>query len=169
MTLTENIAAFVTGIGLEVYWEPIEVKTFLPGILIKNGALVIDKEKLLYPGDILHEAGHLAVMPLRIRKEMSDDLGMDPIHHSGELMAIAWSYAACVHMNIDPHIVFHEHGYKGGGANIAENFAQGRYFGVPMLAWQEMTTEPINADGGPAFPHMKNWLCMTDKFQTATA
>jgi hypothetical protein len=165
MSVTEKIIAFIRHIGINVFFEQIEVATFLPGIRIRSGSLVVDDEKLLYPGDLLHEAGHLAVMPVRIRREMNDDLGMADIHHAGELMAIAWSYAACVHLELDPHVVFHEAGYKGGGAGIVENFSEGRYFGVPMLAWQEMTTEPVA--GTPCFPEMKSWICQVDKYQNA--
>lgn len=153
-----TITAFLEEIGLPVFWETIQEPTFLPGIYLRNGTVVIDKEKLLYPGDVLHEAGHLAVMPPRIRATMTGDLGMDPIHHGGELMAIPWSYAACLHLGMDPHIVFHEQGYKSGGKEIVQNFREGRYFGVPLLAWQEMTDEK-------AFPQMKSWLCTTDKYE----
>ncbi len=49
-----------------------------------------------------------------------------------EMMAIAWSYAAVMHLQIDPAIVFHSAGYRGGGQNLIDNFRQGRYIGVPM-------------------------------------
>jgi hypothetical protein len=155
---TETMIAFIRQIGLKVSLEGIPGKTFVPGILIRNGGLVIDKSRLTYPGDMLHEAGHLAVMPAAIRKTMNDDLGNDPIHQGGELMAIAWSYAACVHLEIDPHIVFHEHGYKGGGAEIVENFNAGRYFGVPLLQWYGMTKERPQLPADITFPKMLCWL-----------
>ena len=160
MPLTK-ITTFLDEIGIPVFWETIQEQTFLPGILLRNGTIVIDKAKLLYPGDILHEAGHLAVMPPRIRTNMTADLGMNPIHQGGELMAIAWSYAACMHMGIDPHIVFHEQGYKGGGKEIVENFKERRFFGVSTLAWQEMTYEKT-------FPRMRSWLCQVDKYEEPT-
>ena len=31
--------------------------------IFEQGSIVIDKDALLYPGDILHEAGHIAVVP----------------------------------------------------------------------------------------------------------
>jgi hypothetical protein len=31
-----------------------------------------------------------------------------------EMAAIAWSYAACVHLGLEPTVVFHSDGYKGG-------------------------------------------------------
>lgn len=83
----------------------------------------------------------------------------DKIHEGGEMMAIAWSYAVCIHLNIDPHIVFHEHGYKGGGKNIVENFNAGRFFGTPLLQWCGMTIEPKkDIDTDKVFPRMIKWM-----------
>jgi hypothetical protein len=162
--LLESICSFVSGIGIPVRFEVIGISTFVPGILIRNGGLIIDADKVLYPGDVLHEAGHLAVMPPRIRAGMNDDIGNDPIHQGGELMAIAWSYAACIHLQVDPCIVFHEHGYKGEGANIVKNFSEGHYFGVPLLQWQGMCAEHATGEL-PAYPHMKEWLCSRDLYE----
>ncbi len=161
--LTEQITGFLAVIGLPVSFEAIDDPTFLPGILIRNGGLVVDRSKLLYPGDMLHEAGHLAVMPPRIRQKMNGDLDFDPIHQGGELAAIAWSYAACVHLGIDSRIVFHEHGYKGGGGHLADNYEQGGDMGVPLLVWNEMTCSP-RTGSEHAFPKMSNWLCTVDKY-----
>ncbi len=38
-----------------------EQKTFLPGLHLHHGVLQIDLDKLAFAGDILHEAGHIAV------------------------------------------------------------------------------------------------------------
>jgi hypothetical protein len=164
MDMLNTIISFLESIGLQVLQEEIEGKTFLPGILIRNGALIVDSSKLLYPGDLLHEAGHLAVMPPRVREKMTGDLNMDPIHHGGELGAMAWSYAACIHLEIDPYIVFHEDGYKGESASLVENYRNGYEMGVPLLQWQEMTVGKKHASE-EAFPKMKSWLCMVDKYE----
>ena len=67
---------------------------------------------------------------------------------------------ALVVLNIDPKIVFHEFGYKGGGSYIADNFINKNYFGVPMLQWLGFTKDEKNAaaEGVPAYPHMLKWL-----------
>jgi len=153
---------FVMSIGIRVQFGAVATeKAFLPGICIHYGGLLIDPATLKYPGDILHEAAHLAVSTPENRKLLDgiidDKDGMGPAE---EMMAIAWSYAAARHLNIDPLIVFHEHGYKGGGASIAENFSQGHYFGVPMLQWTGLTHDEKNAreNGTVAFPAMLRWL-----------
>jgi hypothetical protein len=161
--MTELITNFLKHIGLQIWFEPITEETFLPGILIRNGGIVIDTGKLLYPGDLLHEAGHLAVMPPRIRRRMNGDLGGDPIHKGGEIAAIAWSYAACKHLGLDPAVVFHEDGYKGEATALIENFDNGRYIGVPLLSWQEMTAERPSDGVSYVYPEMKSWLCVVDR------
>jgi hypothetical protein len=159
--ITSSIIQFLRSIGLPVYFANIDADTFLPGILINKGAIIIDKHKLKYPGDILHEAGHLAVVLPEERNQLAGNAAENRSQHEAEeMMSIAWSYAACIHLGIDAHIVFHEHGYKGGGSTLVENFSQGRYVGVPMLQWLGMTLENKKAveKGTLPYPHMLKWL-----------
>lgn len=154
---TAAIADFLNGIGLEVRAGDIPDKVFLPGVKVEYGALVVDESRLEYPGDILHEAGHLAVASPERRKKFYVDVGRVAAE---EIMAIAWSYAASVHMGIDPAVVFHEGGYHGGGRSLAENFTQGHYMGVPALQWLGLTAEGARATelGVPPYPHMVKWM-----------
>ncbi len=142
-----RIAEFLAGVGLPVRRERIVGKCFMPGVSVKAGGLVCDEEALAHAGDLLHEAGHLAVMTAADRAACDGDAGPDG---GAEMAAIAWSYAAAVALGMNARVVFHEDGYKGGGAALAENFEQGRYFGVPLLQWYGMT------DGG--YPAMTAWL-----------
>lgn len=156
--LTAKLLDFISEIGLQYQLESITGETFLPGLKLSGGILIVDPEKLLYPGDILHEAGHLACMPPEIRIGMSDSLPNNDLNNGGEMMAIAWSYAASVHLGINPHIVFHDNGYKGAGQSLVDNFKQGHFFGVPLLQWNGMTYPP-GQDAQLAFPKMINWTC----------
>lgn len=154
---TQQIVDFLVEIGIEVRKDQIVDETFLPGIHVVDGALVIDESRLTYPGDLLHEAGHLAVVPPSRRRELHTHVGDDPAE---EMMAIAWSYAAAVHIGLDVRVLFHDGGYKGGGASLAENFTEGRTVGVPMLAWVGLTAEARRAEelGVVPYPHMLRWL-----------
>ncbi|MGN7988828.1 hypothetical protein ACTJKC_15870 [Pedobacter sp. 22226] len=158
---TSLILSFLRDIGISYSLEEIEGETFLPGLKLRTGTLIIDRGKLLYPGDILHEAGHLACMPPDIRKNMSDNLPGGDLHDGGELMAIAWSYAACIYLNIDAKVVFHEHGYKNGSDAIIENFKASRFIAVPLLQWLGMTYDEKQAQIHelPPYPAMQKWLC----------
>lgn len=157
----DQILSFLQKIGLAYQLEAIEEGTFLPGLKLRNGTLVIDTKRLLYPGDVLHEAGHLACMPPNIRENMNDNLEDCDMHRGGEMMALAWSYAACVFLEIDPEIVFHQDGYKGGGQNIIQNFNAGNIIGLPLLQWSGMSYDKSMAEisGYKPFPHMISWMC----------
>ena len=160
-TVLEKCVAFLQAIGIEVHFRRIGTGTFLPGLSIEQGCIIIDKESLKYPGDILHEAGHIAVVPALERATLNATvIEKRQNREAEEMMAIAWSYAACIHLNIDPKIVFHDDGYKGGGSSIADNFRQKRYFGLPMLQWIGLTADEKNAGllNIPPYPHMIKWL-----------
>ena len=121
---------FVRSVGILV--ELAEVRDgFLPGIAVRHGRLIVDPERLGFPGDLLHDAGHIAVSDPAQRATMMA-VADDPAE---EMAAIAWSYAAALAAGINPRLVFHDHGYRGGGANLLENFQAGRFVGVPMLVW----------------------------------
>ena len=152
-----QIVGFLREIGLEVQIRALTQPTFLPGIQIERGGLVVDPDRLTYPGDLLHEAGHLAVVPPGTRTEMHGDAGDD---QTSELMAIGWSYAALVHLGLDPSVVFHAGGYQDGGQTYLRNFAEGRYLAVPMLQWAGLTLDQKHASeaGVAPYPRMLRWL-----------
>ena len=154
--LVRQIVGFLTDIGLPVRRAPLGTETFLPGIAIEGGGLVVDEERLLYPGDLLHEAGHLAVTPSAERARADGNLN---VGGGEEMAAIGWSYAAALHLGIDPAIVFHSHGYHEGSESLLENFQAGRYLGVPLLQWMGLTLDAkAAARGGEAYPKMIRWL-----------
>ncbi|MFM6924212.1 MAG: hypothetical protein ACKOU7_01825 [Ferruginibacter sp.] len=152
---------FLHSIGIKTIDATLTSPTFLPGLSVKNGCIVIDRRTLKFPGDILHEAGHIAVVPAADRDTLDEAaIGKRENRGAEEMMAIAWSYAACIHLGIDPAFVFHDNGYKGGGSYIAENFKEKRYFGLPMLQWKGMALDEASAarQDLPAYPNMLKWM-----------
>lgn len=158
--LTRQISDFLKEIGIEVFPVKLSRETFLPGIFVEGGKLFVDEEKLLYPGDLLHEAGHIAVTPARLRNELNDEISL-PDFQSGvlETEAIIWSYAACVHLDLDPRIIFHPNGYQGKSDALLSNFRIGVFPGVNQLEDAGMTfSERTAADSGAEpFPKMLKW------------
>lgn len=156
-SVTVKIVAFLREIGVEVRAAEISAETILPGIDVYHGAILVDESKLAYPGDLLHEAGHVAVTPSEKRKRLDGDVGKKA---SEEMMAIAWSYAAAVHLQLDLRVLFHSGGYKGWSESLIENFTEGRYFGVPMLQWIGLTVDEKRAEemSVAAYPRMVRWL-----------
>lgn len=152
------IVGFLRRIGLVVDERTLAGPTFLPGIQVERGGLVFDPYRLAHPGDLLHEAGHLAVVPPRQRAAMDGAIDADP---GEEMAAIAWSWAAAQDLGLAPGVLFHADGYKGGSDALIENFRQGRYIGVPLLEWRGMTDwqQPSAEHGATRYPAMKRWLC----------
>lgn len=75
--ITQTILDFLRQIGLVVIERSVPACAVLPGISIDHGAIVVDRSALLYPGDLLHEAGHLAVVPPQERAAFHENVGDD--------------------------------------------------------------------------------------------
>lgn len=142
-------------IGLTVRIAPL-AGTFLPGVTMEPGGLVVDADGLLYPGDLLHEAGHLATMLPEQRAITGPDAGSDM---GDEIAAQTWSYAAAVQLGLAPEIVFHAAGYRGSARKLIEVYGE-RKAGVPLLQWMGMTFDLRRAKeaGIEPYPHMVKWL-----------
>lgn len=151
----KQIFQFFDEISLRYNFTKIETETFLPGIRINNGGLQIDLENLKYPGDLLHEAGHIAVSLSAERENLNDNVIENNSEKAGEEMAVLlWSFAAARKIGLPTETVFHEDGYKGEAKWLAEQFESGNYIGLPLLQWMGLT----DAEGENAFPKMKTWL-----------
>ncbi len=155
--LLDKIIEFILDIGFTIRKADFNHPSFLPGITVDQGTLVISESKLLYPGDLLHEAGHLAVISPEKRSNIQDNVGNKAVE---EMMAIAWSYAALVYLKLDPSVVFHKDGYRGGSESLIECFTSGRSFGVPMLQWLGLTADEKRAKelGVDPYPAMIKWV-----------
>lgn len=159
--VTRKLADFIALIGIEIVHVPIESKTFLPGIRVESGKILVDETKLTYPGDLLHEAGHLAVAPGELRHSLSGEVILPGVQMEViEAQAIAWSYAAIVHLGLDPKVVFHEGGYGVESERLLWNFQLGVYTGANGLVDAGLTVvgERASELGIPPYPHMIKWL-----------
>jgi hypothetical protein len=154
--LTQRIAAFLCGIGVEVRPAALDEATPCPGVFVRRGVLLVDEARLAWPGDLLHEAGHIAVCEPAAR-HAAEAIGDDP---GEEMAAIAWSYAAARALGLDPAVVFHAGGYRGGGQWVVDLFEGGGVLGTPLLEWFGMTlgAKAAAERGVPPFPHMLRWL-----------
>lgn len=182
----EPIVAFLRSIGMEVEYGEGAHNGFLPGVNIHAGALHVDPDTLVGSGDVLHEAGHIIVVPRRYWSRLGTDLqaGVDDLlatekmpdgsddpllvtaSKQGEMMAQAWSFAVAEHLGIPKGCIFFPGAHK-----------MHEYEGIhPMQAWLERGTHygPLfladagftgysgifgfGRDNGLApFPHMSRW------------
>ncbi|HEV2705846.1 MAG TPA: hypothetical protein VGV59_07960 [Pyrinomonadaceae bacterium] len=129
----------------------------MPGIEPRGGTLFVNETKLKYPGDLLHEAGHLAIVPSERRNGLTGNVGQKAYE---EMSAIAWSYAAAVHLDLHRAVVFHREGYRGGSQSLIENFSSGHDIGVATLEWLGLTCEAKTArtKGVEPYPQMLKWM-----------
>jgi hypothetical protein len=149
----DRITGFLDQIGIPWTHATLGDGEFLPGVRIENGMIQFDQDQLKWPGDLLHEAGHIAISPPSLRATLGGKLEATPAE---EMAALAWSFAAAVACGIEPAVVFHEGGYKKGGEQLIAQYSSGLPPGgpgVPMLQWYGMTT---------GFPQMNSWLRETE-------
>lgn len=155
--LTRRLLEFVRSIGITATIGALESDGAVPGVAVRGGGLIVDPTRLTQPGDILHEAGHLAVLPPSRRSVANGVLDGDG---GNEIAAIAWSYAAACELGLDPAVVFHNDGYRGDADALIDNFTAGRPIGVPLLEWFGLTHDHLAAErlGTRPYPAMRAWL-----------
>jgi quercetin dioxygenase-like cupin family protein len=156
-----RITSFLNQIGIRCSTEALHGNTFLPGVDIRNGDIVMDPALLLHPGDILHEAGHLAVTSASERSQLNGNVGEHESNALGqEIAAILWSYAALKAIGFSEEVVFHEQGYKGQSDWHIGNFRAGNYIGLPLLEWMGLCAgaEKATVMGVEPFPKMLKWV-----------
>jgi hypothetical protein len=148
-----QITGFLDRIGVPVAAAELRAGAgFLPGILLDRGGLLYDESQLTYPGDLLHEAGHIAMMPAESRATLSGSIDVPGLDLSTlEIAAVPWSYAAALACEIDPALVFHGGGYGGRSPGLLRNFAVGVPPGMNLLVEAGMTTPDV-------YPRMLRWL-----------
>lgn len=156
----EMVLSFLNEIGINVVEKELD-DTFLPGLSLGPNSLYIDYEKLLYPGDILHEAGHLAVTSAAERAVAgTDEMAPEWPTQGEEIAAMLWSFAAIRHLKLPIEFVFHPNGYKDQSEWLISNFNTENYIGLPFLEWIGLTLGKERAfkEGKEAFPVMLKWL-----------
>lgn len=157
----QKIISFLEEIKLKTIEKKLNDDTFLPGLELGPDCLYIDYSKLKYPGDILHEAGHLAVTPAAERKHIGTDImPKDWPTQGDEIGAMLWSFAAAKHLELPLEVVFHPNGYKGNSEWLIDNYTQQNFIGLPFLEWAglTLTIERADRENLQPFPVMQKWL-----------
>lgn len=152
---------FLEEIGIPVIEKNLDEDTFLPGLTLGPGKVYVDYKKLKYPGDILHEAGHLAVTTPAERNVVgTDQMAAEWPTQGDEIATMLWSFAAVKHLNLPIEFVFHPDGYKNNSEWLISNFSSENYIGLPLLEWAGLTLgkERAMKEGKEAFPAMTKWL-----------
>ncbi|MFB9271914.1 MULTISPECIES: hypothetical protein [Flavobacteriaceae] len=150
--IIETIVNFLHSINIIVVEQKLPNDTFLPGLSVLGNLILMDLDKLKYPGDLLHEAGHIAITEEKMRPLIgTPEIGDKWPTDGEEIAAILWSYAASCFLNLDLEIVFHPNGYKNDSKWIIEQFNNKNYLGLPLLEWMSLCNKE-------EFPKMKKWI-----------
>lgn len=150
--IIETIINFLRSININIVEQKLPNNTFLPGLSLLGNSILMDLEKLKYPGDLLHEAGHIAVTEEKIRPLIgTTEIGGNWPTDGEEIAAILWSYAASCYLDLDLKIVFHPNGYKNDSEWLIEQFNNKNYIGLPLLEWMSLCNKE-------EFPKMKKWI-----------
>lgn len=160
---------FLKEIGLIVTLSP-GANGFTEYIRIVSGALEVDP--FCPPSALLHEAGHLAIIPNRFRGYMNDnlfdgfkkmfseldDMGIDPDSHlsraciqSSDTEATAWAWAAGIKLGIPPETIIADNEYAGSGQEIRSMLSINQYLGINGLSHAGMCCRKD-------YPKMKYWI-----------
>lgn len=164
-----RVIDFLTAIGLDLRPVP-GAEGFLKGITFEQGVLLYDPA-LATSSDLLHEAGHLAVIPARFRHlagrdldetfavmgEALDDLQIDSpemraILQSGEAEATAWSYAAGKAIGLKDQSIIDDGDFSGEGEMVRGMLSYGAHFGVHGLVHGGMCASKRD------YPRLTRWL-----------
>ncbi len=164
----EAVLTFLRSIGLEVF-RVVQASGFIDNIQIEQGKLLVSPEASI--ADILHEAGHLAVLPGYVRakaetdlsqvfQSMFDDLSIRDVDtqkyraaiQSGECEATAWAFAAGRFLEIPSTMIIEDGNYNDEGAVIRLSLQCNSYFGINGLVFSGMCPSVKR------YPQMARWL-----------
>lgn len=178
-THTALVLAFLTEIGIPWRLEP-GARGFLSKSRIEAGVLCIDPE--CTSQDLLHEAGHLALLPGEFRHLCSADLSRiqramfegvkrwnpdDPLMRCmlqcSDPEATAWAWAAGQHIGLPNEAIVANEDYNNTGESMRAALSHRAYLGINGLQAAGMTTLRANPYRPhiPVYPQLTSWLAPT--------
>lgn len=167
------IAAELATIGIEAE-ERSHASGFLDGIRIEKGRILYSPDAP--PSNLLHEAGHLAIMPTTFRHLAEDRLSQvfaamgdalqrrmdetgnpdDPliraIMQCSDMEATAWAWAFGVRVGLPHAIIILDEEYGGDGAGVRVQVSNNMYMGINGLRAAGMV-ESVRR-----YPDLSKWL-----------
>jgi hypothetical protein len=171
----QKVVTFLNSIGIRTVPGKIPVTSFLPTIRIRRGTLFYGQKALA--ADLLHEAGHIAIVPKKYRLLCNGDMEKsvsriweiackagethDPdapiaraIMQASECEAIAWSWAAGQHLGLREEAIItnYKHHFNGEGREIRTCLKMRCHFGINGLRAAGMI------ESVKTFPQMTHWV-----------
>lgn len=175
--LAEQVLQFLLKIGLDVEVVP-RASGFIEHVEIQDGKLRVDPNAPA--SGLLHEAGHLAIVPASYRHFLSGDLmvGIKRIFAEVDLAAFepdsplqrallqigdsevtAWAWAAGIAAGVPEEAIILDHEYSGEGADIRTALAAKSYLGINGLSHAGFCVmRPNPYRPLPVYPALAFWL-----------
>lgn len=173
----ESVMVFLREIGLTVTVTP-GAKGFIDDVAMLNGGLLVDPKARA--SGLLHEAGHLAIVPTQFRHYISGDMssGMRRIFAELELMALepdsrlsramiqasdpeatAWAWSAGKAIGIPDDLIIQDGDYGGEEAFLRLALSANSYLGINGLAHADFCLTRTNRYRNiPVYPELAFWL-----------
>lgn len=174
---SERVMDFLSQIGLVVMVVP-GASGFIDHVAIVAGGLHVSPECPV--SGLLHEAGHVGVMPACFRHMLNGDLREswervenDPLYASlepdsqlsrallqaGETEATAWAWAVGKHLGIPEQLIIEDADYQGAGENLRLQLNINAYLGINGLShggFCVIRESPYKRL--PVYPELVRWL-----------
>lgn len=173
----EATMQFFRSIGLTVAVEP-GASGFIDHVSVIRGGLRVDPKAPA--SGLLHEAGHLAIVPARFRHYLSGDLdeGMTQIFaeldqmelepdsqlqramlQTGDPEATAWAFAAGRAIGLPDELIIQDDEYSGEGGFIRGALAANSYLGINGISHAGFCVPRYNPYRPlPVYPSLAFWL-----------
>lgn len=166
----QRVISFLNSIGIRTVEGRASTTGFLPNIKVRRGILFYNHKT--NAADLLHNAGHIAVIPAkyrllctgnmekavqkiwRIAEKTNDDSSVfRALMQASETEAIAWSWAVGKHLGLRGKeiITDDKSHFKGIGADIRAMLKANCYFGINGLREAGMV------ESVKTFPRLTRW------------
>lgn len=154
------------------------VSAFLEFVKIIDGSIEIDPR--CTASNLLHEGGHLAIIPSQFRHLMSGDLdeglgrmyeeigrlNLDPdsplsraAMQASETEATAWAWAVAEHLGLPPEMAIEDSDYDGEGHNMRCMLKARAYLGINGLMHAGFCVNRVNPYRDlPVYPTLAFWM-----------
>lgn len=183
---TQRVIEFLRSIGLTVEVSDEAAappESFLPGVMVRNGGLVVYPGA--FPGDLLHEAGHLCTLCSPFRELADGNLSKafaeitrymranpegllkwpeDPVSRAAmqcsDPEATAWQYAAAQHIGLPDKWLFPKGSYAGNAATTLMALKTNSYMGINGLqaaGWTYARRNPSRPEQ-LVYPKLAFWM-----------
>lgn len=170
----EIVINFLNSIGIKCHIVENVKNSFLKAILIKDGELYLTKKCNI--SDILHEAGHLAILPPLYRKQANGDLKVllkkmykeidttlpenEKYMYCEDNEATAWAFSCGTYLKLPHSQIILKKQYQNTGKDVLFGLRHNSHFGIHGLAragWCSVKKIHTTVDK-PLYPNLNKWL-----------